>query len=285
MPTFWKKLLVAAPLVLSSVCSPTALATAELDSGGDLPRTTDAIPTAPPVVRNRSISEQRNSSGAPGNPVNGVGTASTFGSGTVHGAGPANSVGPTLNSAPIIPTATGPIPDSMPADQQIYSIRLPLGAAGSVIPKIHAPAPHTPPSNAFLPSPRTEPSVEYKRPVAWRATAEAIRNQPASSSLLISNLSTDFKGVYNTIVQEAQACGWNVVSDSIPAGHILVGIPRPGEPGDDAAGWLIMAASPIDAGSTELRIKIQAKRPSGLMPAINEFMQRLQLRATGNKLL
>jgi len=183
----------------------------------------------------------------------------------------------------ILPLSTSP---SVPAasDQQTYSVRLPLSTPGSILPKIYSPAPSAPPSSTFLPSAKQTQSTEYKPPVAWRATAEAIRNQPAGSGLIITTLSADFRTVYNSILQEAQISGWSVISDSVPAGHILLKIPRQGDQ-DDAAALLILVVSPLDAGSTEIRIKTQTKRPSAYAPSVNDFVQRLQLKASGNKLL
>ncbi|MBX3138892.1 hypothetical protein KF707_21880 [Candidatus Obscuribacterales bacterium] len=183
----------------------------------------------------------------------------------------------------ILPLSTSP---SSPAasDQQTYSVRLPLATPGSILPKIYSPAPSAPPSSTFLPSAKQTQTSEYKPPVAWRATAEAIRNQPAGSGLIIATLSADFRTVYNSILQETQISGWNVIADSVPAGHLLLKIPKQGDQ-DDAAAFLILVVSPLDAGSTEIRIKTQAKRPSVYAPSLNDFVQRLQLKATGNKLL
>ncbi len=187
----------------------------------------------------------------------------------------------TDSALPISPSSS-----TLPAspDEQTYSVRLPLATPGSVIPKIYTPPPAAPPTNTFLPSVKQVQATDYKRPVAWRATAEAARNQSAGSGLVIATVNADFKTIYNSVLQEAQTSGWNVVSDSVQAGHVLMKIPKQGDP-DDAAAWLILVASPIDSSATEVRLKIQTKRPSTFTPQVNEFMQRLQLRATGNKLL
>lgn len=168
--------------------------------------------------------------------------------------------------------------------EQTYSVRLPLATPGSVLPKIYSPAPAAPPANTFLPNTKQIQTTEYKRPVAWRATAEAVRNQPAGAGLIVKTVNADFKTIYNSALQEVQSSGWNVVSDSIPAGHMLFKIPKQGDP-DDAAAWIILVASPIESGATEVRLKIQSKRPSVFTPQVSDFMQRLELRATGNKLL
>jgi hypothetical protein len=184
----------------------------------------------------------------------------------------------------ILPVST--LNTSVPAtpEEQTYSIRLPLSTPGSKLPKIHSPAPSSPPSNTFLPGAKRAQTVDYKPPVAWRSTAEAIRNQPATVSLLVATVNADYKTVYTSVLQEASISGWSLVSDSVQAGHMLMKVPKPGDQ-DDAAAWLILVASPVDNACTEVRIKIQAKRPATYAPTANDFLQRLQLKATGNKLL
>jgi hypothetical protein len=273
--------LIALTTITSCLLNPSSVfATAEYDTDAPDSAPTVQIEGAPQIIpRNNAIPAPRNGF-VPANtaPINSRETASPGGSN--------DSLSSTPNAEAldsILPTATSP-PSAVGTDQT-YSIRLPLGTPGSILPKIHAPAPVSPPSNTFLPTARQSQSVDYKRPVAWRATAEGIRNQPAGSSLVVATLTADFKTIYSAVNQEVQTSGWSIVSDSVSAGHILIKIPKPGDSGDDAAAWLIMTASPIDAGTTEVRIKIQARRASGFAPAVNEFVQRLQLRATGNKLL
>jgi hypothetical protein len=169
------------------------------------------------------------------------------------------------------------------AGQPTYSIRLPLGVSGSTMPKLDIGKPLAPPSGAYMP--RSD-NQDYNRPVGWRVTAEAIRTQPASSSLIVSTLGSDFKTSYAALFSEAPVSGWNLTSLSLPAGHFLLRIPKSeADSSDDAAAWLVVLLSPIDAGSTEIRIKIQSRKPSSYLPAVSAFLKRCQMKASGNELL
>jgi len=258
----------------------TASATAEYDTGSDAPTERSTPPLAPRLIppqqpsRLNKIEPARINATEPARQNAVDSTADEEAPAQPPEASQSNIMDGVAN--PAIPPASTP-------GQPTYSIRLPLGVPGSIIPKLHTPAPASPPSSAFLPAPA---SSEYSRPVAWRATAEGIRNLPAASNLLITTVAADFKATYNAIAQESQATGWNLTSLSLPAGHFLVRIPKnDSDSRDDAAAWLIMVASPIDSASTELRVKIQARRASTFSPAVNSFLQRCQMRASGNKLL
>lgn len=173
------------------------------------------------------------------------------------------------------------------AGQQTYSIRLPLGVAGSVLPKLESGKPALPASGSIMPRQNVSDAQDFNRPVAWRATAEAIRTQPAGPALQIATIGGDFKTTYSTIFREAPAAGWNLASLSLPAGHFLIRIPKSNasEIYDDAAAWLVVLLSPIDSNNTEIRVKIQTRRPSTYAAAVANFIKRCQMQATGNELL
>ncbi|MDZ4833299.1 MAG: hypothetical protein SGJ27_05815 [Candidatus Melainabacteria bacterium] len=198
---------------------------------------------------------------------------------------------PNTLSLPSLPTASGATAPA--AGQPTYSIRVPLGVAGSVLPRLESSKPTSPLPGAFMPKQRVENRAggadgqDFSRPVAWRATAEAIRNQAPSSSLQTATLAADFKTSYTTLFREAPIAGWGLTSLSLPAGHFLVKIPKSGESdsSDDGAAWLIIVLSPIDSTSTEMRVKIQSRRPSTYAPAVSNFIKQCQMKATGNELL
>ena len=171
--------------------------------------------------------------------------------------------------------------------QQTYSIRLPLGVAGSVLPRLESGKPSPPTSTSVMPRHSLSDSQDFNRPVAWRATAEAIRTQPAGSSLQIATIASDFKTAYSTIFREAPASGWSLASLSLPAGHFLIKIPKSNDrdDADDAAAWLVVLLSPVDSRSTEIRIKIQSRRTSTYAAPVSNFIKRCQMQAAGNELL
>lgn len=170
--------------------------------------------------------------------------------------------------------------------QPTYSIRLPLATPGSVIPRIEAGTPASSPPHPYMPTPQAD---EFKRPVAWRAIAEANRNQPPSTTLIVCTVKADFKTTYNMVFEEAQNTGWGITAFSQPAGHILLRLPPSTDFGsgrDDSAAWLVVTVSPLDSASAELRIKIQARRGAAShAAAVNGFVQRCQMKATGTPLL
>lgn len=178
--------------------------------------------------------------------------------------------------------------------QPTYSIRLPLGVAGSVLPRLDSGKPGLPPSGSVMPNQRgpynnniATASQDFNRPVAWRATAEAIRTQTAGPSLQIATIASDFKTAYTTMFREAPQAGWSVASLSLPAGHFLLRMPKPNESSasEDAAAWLVVLLSPIDSRSTEIRVKIQSRRPSVYAAAVSNFINHCQMKASGNELL
>lgn len=178
-------------------------------------------------------------------------------------------------------------PASATAGQQTYSIRLPLGVAGSVLPKLESGKPSPPASASFIPRQNSIEGQDFNRPVAWRATAEAIRTQPAGPSLQVGTIGSDFKTTYNTIFRETSAAGWGLTSLSLPAGHFLIKIPKSNDrdEADDAAAWLVVLLSPVDSRSTEIRVKIQSRRPSTYASMVSNFIKRCQMQAAGNELL
>lgn len=241
-------------LLISTVSQHPATATAQLDS-----EVIESEPstTAPPVIPSSSpeVGLDAREDSAP--PPAGPGTASRS-------------------------SAALPIPG-----QQTYSIRLPLGVAGSVLPRLESGKPSPPASASVMPRPNPSEAPDFNRPVAWRATAEAIRTQPASSSLQIATIASDFKTAYSTIFREAPATGWSLASLSLPAGHFLIKIPKANDrdESDDAATWLVVLLSPIDSRSTEIRIKIQSRRTSMYSAMVSNFIKRCQMQAAGNELL
>lgn len=285
-----QKISIAAALssVLISMClnSPVS-ATEVLDNGIDEPETNQKAPSTVPNRLSDDEPESKDSIGAQSlrtpqgrhvqaNPGRSFGSVPSFQT-------------PFTETVPSSPSAQTPMTVAVPpsASEQTYSIRLPLGVAGSVLPRLESGRPGQPPSSPVMPGSRSSASQDFSRPVAWRATAEAIRSQTAGPALQIATLASDFKTAYTIISQEAPAAGWNLTSFSLPAGHFLVRIPKSNESDnpDDAAAWLILLLSPLDAGTTEVRAKIQSRRPSVYAPAVSTFLRHCQLKATASQLL
>jgi hypothetical protein len=105
--------------------------------------------------------------------------------------------------------------------------------------------------------------------------------------LQIATIAADFKTTYSTLFREAPAAGWSLASLSLPAGHFLIRIPKSNDSdgSDDAATWLVVLLSPIDASSTEIRVKIQSRRSSTYAATVSNFIKRCQMMATTNELL
>lgn len=203
------------------------------------------------------------------------------------------SSSPDLATPDTIPqaNASNPIasPPSTPAESTpTYSIRLPQAVTGSMIPIIPTGRPHAHPGNPFMPS---APGEGTDHPLAWRATAEAIRQQPPNQAVQVTTFKSDFKSTYTNLLAEFESTGWSLSSLSLPAGHFLVRIPRAsgttrnGTSAEDAAAWLILAVTPLDTENTEVRVKIQSRHPSQFIAALNAVLQRCQLKSNGNQLL
>ncbi len=135
------------------------------------------------------------------------------------------------------------------------------------------------------------PGEGTDHPLAWRATAEAIRQQPPNQAVQVTTFKSDFKSTYTNLLAEFESTGWSLSSLSLPAGHFLVRIPRAsgttrnGTSAEDAAAWLILAVTPLDTENTEVRVKIQSRHPSQFIAALNAVLQRCQLKSNGNQLL
>lgn len=208
----------------------------------------------------------------------------------------ANHGGPTKNGASDI-FQSNTAPDLVLIDAPIltpgevlYSVRLPLSVSGSRLPTMSTGAPVQTPPHVFLPSPA---SSEIVHPLSWRTTAEAIRNQAAGKSLIVCSFPADFQNTAQTLIREAEESGYRLGSMSLRAGHLLFKVPRESvasegerklaEATNDT--WLIVTLSPLETGSTEMRMKIQSRSPASVAPQINAFVQRAQNRAAGKNLL